>query len=950
MAGSLSPLKPKYQKKISVLDLNPSRLIPTDSITTKSSMIESDAYGGSWFDGIQDNSGMEQMENCSYTNGSIQLAGTSPIETWLYEDWSSRREITITNPGPQELEGYQVYLEIDHLSRMQFDFGDIRFTYLDPDDKHEETIPYWIEHRRKGRDANVWLNITNIPAHGEARVLMYYGNYNAEDESDGDSTFLFFDDFNVASVNTKKWNGLINDDLRNYSADDGNLLLEVQNAWNVGASCITRNPMNVDGCMIEARQRISGGGTIKDNLWAGCSGISISNQERIWYRRFGRSVKEDTWLKYTSSKYLNGTIWSGSSWNGTKADYHVLGMKKNGNLMSLYEDNSFIDTIVDTGIVESSYSLDICNQVAGFDGSGWRKQWTDWFRVRKHVMPEPTARLEPVTGYVDSISIELPESMKWDRFSAETEEPERSSIQIDIIDSNTKTIVPGFNDLALPDVDLSGLNELEIDTIYLRASFSGEGGITPILHHWGVEWRAKNVWRDDFIGDGKVVERSGIEISGKAEANEPGNGSYLCSEMIHLGKNMTWAELIVHRSIPKGTGLNITIHDGETDERLLAVNNSSAHLKFNLSEIDPLKNDPIYLRANFTSTEMNTPVLYYWVVRMDGDTEPPNASAGGYIDILQNNAADFNAEKSYDNVGIVKYIWSFLYNGSEIVLYGMEAEFIFDIAGTYTVTLTVMDLRGNSDTDILTVDVREVKYDDDDDTVDDDDDDDTVDDDSDDDGYNDTYEEESGSDPYDPDSVPWDWDGDGVPNYRDAYPRDSRRWKREDERGYVLWVIIFCGAGVVLFLISFLAYSRINKKNVFRNDTRANISLYIMENPGKHFREITRQLGINRGTLSYHIKRLENVEQITSKYDGHFKRYYPADFGRKECPLTPMEEKIVNILRKNPGITYDKLIPKVGRSFSTLSYHMMKLADKKVVEGRGKGKKLCWYVLEKEDQ
>ena len=614
-------------------------------------------------------------------------------------------------------------------------------------------------------------------------------------------------------------------------------------------------------------------------------------------------------------------------------------MKKNGNLMSLYEDNAYMDTVVDSSITESSYSLGIWNQVAGFDGSGWRKQWTDWYRIREHVLPEPTARLEPVTGYVDSISIELPESMKWDVLSVKIEEPERTSIQMDIIDTTTTKSIPGYGDLTATNVDLSGLNDLGITSIFLHGRFSGEGGITPILHSWGVEWVAENVWRDDFIGDGKVRERSGITISGKAEANEPGNGSYLCSEMIHLGKNMTWAELIVQRSIPKGTALNITIHDGETDERLLVVNDSSADLKLNLSYIDPLKNDPIYLRANFTSTEKNTPILYYWTVRVDGDTTPPMAYAGEDIFIEQYETAYLNAEESVDNVGIVNYTWSFRYNRSEIMLYGLNATFIFNISDNYTVTLTVRDLKDNFDTDVLMVNVREEVVEEEEKEE--------MEKDSDDDGYNDTYEEESGSDPYDPDSVPWDWDGDSVPNYRDAYPRDASKWKREDKKGYILYAIIFCGAGVVLFFICFFTYSRINKKNVFRHDTRANISLYIMENPGKHFREITRQMGINRGTLSYHIKRLENVEQITSNYDGHFKRYYPADFGRKQRALTPMEDKIVNILRKNPGITYEKLIPKVGRSFSTLSYHMMKLVDKKVVEGRRKGKRLCWYLLEK---
>jgi len=41
----------------------------------------------------------------------------------------------------------------------------------------------------------VWIKVPFIPANGEARVYMYYGNPDAESESNGTEVFEFFDDF-----------------------------------------------------------------------------------------------------------------------------------------------------------------------------------------------------------------------------------------------------------------------------------------------------------------------------------------------------------------------------------------------------------------------------------------------------------------------------------------------------------------------------------------------------------------------------------------------------------------------------------------------------------------------------------------------------------------------------------------------------------------------------------
>jgi hypothetical protein len=83
---------------------------------------------------------------------------------------------------------------------------------------------------------------------------------------------------------------------------------------------------------------------------------------------------------------------------------------------------------------------------------------------------------------------------------------------------------------------------------------------------------------------------------------------------------------------------------------------------------------------------------------------PPVANAGtpqsGNIDYL----CTFNGAGSSDADGdILTYTWSFTYNSIPQTLFGVGPTFNFQIAGVYTVTLTVDDGNGGTDTDTMTV-------------------------------------------------------------------------------------------------------------------------------------------------------------------------------------------------------------------------------------------------------
>ena len=89
-----------------------------------------------------------------------------------------------------------------------------------------------------------------------------------------------------------------------------------------------------------------------------------------------------------------------------------------------------------------------------------------------------------------------------------------------------------------------------------------------------------------------------------------------------------------------------------------------------------------------------------------GDTEPPVANAGIDLDVLAGDLVTFDGSGSSDNVLVTNYTWTFTWNSVPMVMYGVSPSFTFDTPFVdVTVTLTVSDAAGNTDTDEMIVHV-----------------------------------------------------------------------------------------------------------------------------------------------------------------------------------------------------------------------------------------------------
>ena len=138
------------------------------------------------------------LNSVSITPSNLQSWGTfsatddNPTFCLAY-----RKPISITGTGTA-LADYQINLPVSYVSGMNSDFSELRFK-----DSSGNILSYWIESYVASTSAQVWVKVPSIAAIGTTTIYMYYGNAGASSASNGEDTFIFFDDF---SGDLSKWN------------------------------------------------------------------------------------------------------------------------------------------------------------------------------------------------------------------------------------------------------------------------------------------------------------------------------------------------------------------------------------------------------------------------------------------------------------------------------------------------------------------------------------------------------------------------------------------------------------------------------------------------------------------------------------------------------------------------------------------------------------------------
>jgi len=170
--------------------------------------------------------------------------------------WEYYQPVTISNNTSSALSKYQVKVVVNtsvliNAGKMIATGDDIRF--VDP--ATCSNLNYWIESGINSTTTIIWVKLSSLTASGNKVINMYYGNPAAVAASNGDSTFIIFDDFNGSSLNTSKWSITTSGSNASVIVTGGNLVCSTTAEANIRSASSFPSPL-IEECNIKA---VSGG-------------------------------------------------------------------------------------------------------------------------------------------------------------------------------------------------------------------------------------------------------------------------------------------------------------------------------------------------------------------------------------------------------------------------------------------------------------------------------------------------------------------------------------------------------------------------------------------------------------------------------------------------------------------------------------------------------------------
>jgi len=145
-------------------------------------------------------------------------------------------------------------------------------------------------------------------------------------------------------------------------------------------------------------------------------------------------------------------------------------------------------------------------------------------------------------------------------------------------------------------------------------------------------------------------------------------------------------------------------------------------------------------------------------------------------------------------------------------------------------------------------------------------------------------------------------------------------------------------------------YSRIRKDAVLDNFTRGMIYGFIMSHPGVHYNFIKQKLGLNNGSIVYHLTVLERQELIKSEKVGLYKRFYPMGRTLSETgimELNETQEAMVELIRGSPGLSQREISERMKLSTRVVNYHIGLLQRARLVVLEKEGKTSRCFATER---
>jgi hypothetical protein len=164
--------------------------------------------------------------------------------------WKFTMPVAVNNNTFASLKDYQVKVTLNTAipiaaSKMTSTGDDIRFV----DANSCKLLQYWIESGMNSANTVIWIKLPVLGASSTRNITMYYGNATAAPMSNGDSTFIIFDDFNGTKLNTEKWQTVTTSTNAALTVSNGKLNCSTDLEANIRSKAAFSNPIIAEANM-----------------------------------------------------------------------------------------------------------------------------------------------------------------------------------------------------------------------------------------------------------------------------------------------------------------------------------------------------------------------------------------------------------------------------------------------------------------------------------------------------------------------------------------------------------------------------------------------------------------------------------------------------------------------------------------------------------------------------
>jgi hypothetical protein len=318
---------------------------------------------------------------------------------WL-TGWKYRKKITIQGSSGAGT-NYQVLLKVGessgatgadfHLEGLADAFpsgnnqsGDLRFTSSDG----STLLDFWVEKvtgTSPNRVAHIWVEVLENLGTSKDIYCYFGGGASAPNVSNGDNTFLFFDDFDDGTNYSDKWQIIRGSAGTEVVQQNGQLILDGNGSTIGGITVRTVNQLSLpNNVAVEALVYSYDWDEILSIFLSATNDINTGNQHG-----FDDGYDFGLWgwsgTKHAVRVWVNGTDtrlqWPSAQAASNNTFYRFVGIR-NGNNLNGYINNNLVLSATDS--TYTSGWLRIMLMV--WDGAKWG---FDWIFVRKYVSPEP---------------------------------------------------------------------------------------------------------------------------------------------------------------------------------------------------------------------------------------------------------------------------------------------------------------------------------------------------------------------------------------------------------------------------------------------------------------------------------------------------------------------------------------------------------------------------------